>query len=968
MSGPALAVLAGVVAAATLAVAVMAVRHPVARRLAWRSAGRRRVETVLVVVGSLLGTAIITGSLIVGDTLGSSIRAGAFTELGPVDETVTAPGVEGLPVLRDTLDGLDEDPAVDGLAFGLRASGTAVTGMRGPDRAVEPDVLLLELDIDEAADFGGDPGATGLADARTPQDGEVAVSAELADRLDVQVGDRLSVFAYGARRSFEIIDVLPRVGLAGFSIGPGAESPNVFLPPGTLGQMVSSIPEGRQVSPPVAVAFVSNAGDVLDGVGHTDEVSQLIGDRLDAAGQVGQAEVADRKRQLLDNADETAAWMSEVFLGIGAFAIIAGILLLVNVFVMLADERRNELGIMRAVGMRRSELVRAFFLEGAVYATAAAVLGALAGIGVGAGIIQFAKGISTDPTGALLELRFAATPTSIAVGAVVGLLIALITILATSVRISRLNIIRAIRDLPRPHRPSPGRLAIAAALVATLLGAVATAAGAAAQDGTALFLGPAILAAGLTPLLGRVVDRRHALTALGLAVVVWGLAAPTVLPDAFRNADVIVFVVQGLVLTGAMIAVLARNQHTIGRLVRRVVGGVSNVTARLGLAYPMARPFRTTMTLAMYALVVFTLVQISVFTQAFGGQVDAFTDAESGGYDVLVDSTPADPLPPDEVRQNEAVRSVAPLRHASFDIQYRAPGHDQFQRWFATGYDRHLLQSRPPALERWLPDLPDAERAVWEHVLDDPDAMIVDQMFLQDTQQVELGDVIDVRDPITGTTHQRTIVATAQAGIAGSGPFMSTDSLSAILGPRATDNRLYVALEDDTDPRQIADTLEAEHLQHGVQARTFHDIVAQRQQDNLQFLRILQGYLMLGLLIGIAGLAVVMVRAVRERRQQIGVLRAVGLQPGTVGRTFMLEAAFISLQGILIGALLGGATAHQLLTNAAALGSIDIDFIVPWAEIGLLLAITLAASVLAAGWPARQASHIRPATALRTTE
>ncbi|MBW3561913.1 MAG: FtsX-like permease family protein, partial [Actinobacteria bacterium] len=158
------------------------------------------------------------------------------------------------------------------------------------------------------------------------------------------------------------------------------------------------------------------------------------------------------------------------------------------------------------------------------------------------------------------------------------------------------------------------------------------------------------------------------------------------------------------------------------------------------------------------------------------------------------------------------------------------------------------------------------------------------------------------------------------------------------------------------------------HLQHGVQARTFRDIVAQRQQDNLRFLRILQGYLMLGLLIGIAGLAVVMVRAVRERRQQIGVLRAVGLQPGTVGRSFMLEAAFISLQGILIGAVLGTATAHQLITNAGALGGTDVDFVVPWTEIGLLLAITVGASVLAAGWPARQASHIRPATALRTTE
>lgn len=968
MTAATLAVMGGLIAVGAVTVVVTVVRHPVARRLAWRSAGRRRSETVLVIVGSLLGTAIITGSLTVGDSLDSSIRAGAFTQLGPVDETVTAPGVEALAALRDRLGGLEEHPAVDGLTFGLRARGTAATGLPGPEPDVAPDVLLLEVDLERAAGFGGDPAATGLVEARTPQRGEVVVSTDLADRLGVQVGDQLSVFAYGTRPSFEVVDVLPRIGLAGYSTGLDAQSLNVFLPPGTISEMVSSVSDRRPAAPPVALGFVSNHGGVLDGVEHTDEVTDLVRDRL---GPTAQAEVTDRKRQLLDTAEETGSWMSEVFLAIGAFAVIAGILLLVNVFVMLAEERRNELGIMRAVGMRRSELVRAFFLEGGLYAAAAAVLGAFAGIGVGAGIMQLAKAISAGPAGSSLELRFAASPVSIGVGLLVGLLIALVTILLTSIRISRLNIIRAIRDLPVARRRSRGWVVTIAGGSATGLGVLTTVAGVTSQDGTGLFLGPAILAVGLAALLGRIVDRRHVVTVLGLAVAVWGLAASEMFPDVFHNADVIVFVVQGLVLTGAAIAVLARNQHTIGRLVRRAVGGVSNVTARLGLAYPMARPFRTTMTLAMYALVVFTLVQISVFTQAFGGQVGAFTDAESGGYDLLVGSAPADPLPADEVRQLDAVRTVAPLRYASFNIQFRVSGQQEFRRWFASGFDRRLLQTRPPALDRWLPGLPDDEHAVWQHVLDDPGTMIADARFLQEAgtpQQIELGDVIDVRDPITGTTRQRTIVAMTKGGAVLSGAFLSDDSLTAILGPRASPGRLYVALDDDADPRQIADRLESEHLQHGVRARTFRSIVAQRQQDNLQFLRILQGYLMLGLLVGIAGLAVVMVRAVRERRQRIGVLRAVGLQPGTVGRSFMLEAAFISLQGIVIGALLGAATARQLIVDSAALGGIEVGFTVPWAEIGLLLAVTLAASVLAAGWPAHQASTIRPAVALRTTE
>lgn len=111
-----------------------------------------------------------------------------------------------------------------------------------------------------------------------------------------------------------------------------------------------------------------------------------------------------------------------------------------------------------------------------------------------------------------------------------------------------------------------------------------------------------------------------------------------------------------------------------------------------------------------------------------------------------------------------------------------------------------------------------------------------------------------------------------------------------------------------------------------------------------------------------------MVRAVRERRQLIGVLRSIGLQPETVGRSFMLEAGFIALQGIVIGTLLSGATAYQLVTNAAAFGGLEVRFVIPWIEIAVLLGLTLIASIAAAGWPARRASAIRPAEALRTVE
>ena len=77
-----LAVLAGL---AALAVVLVAVPRRSLARIALRSSTRRKGESLLVILGSLLGTAIITGSFLVGDTLDASLAATAETSLGPTD-------------------------------------------------------------------------------------------------------------------------------------------------------------------------------------------------------------------------------------------------------------------------------------------------------------------------------------------------------------------------------------------------------------------------------------------------------------------------------------------------------------------------------------------------------------------------------------------------------------------------------------------------------------------------------------------------------------------------------------------------------------------------------------------------------------------------------------------------------------------------------------------------------------------
>jgi len=116
-----------IVALLSLPFVVVLARKPVLRRLALRNATRRPRETALVVLGSLLGTAIMTGSFVVGDTFNSSIRRMAYEQLGPVDEIVSANGLAAAPMLHSRLANL-HDPNVDGtLALAVTSASAATT-------------------------------------------------------------------------------------------------------------------------------------------------------------------------------------------------------------------------------------------------------------------------------------------------------------------------------------------------------------------------------------------------------------------------------------------------------------------------------------------------------------------------------------------------------------------------------------------------------------------------------------------------------------------------------------------------------------------------------------------------------------------------------------------------------------------------------------------------------------------------
>jgi putative ABC transport system permease protein len=961
--------------------AFIALRRPVLRRLALRQIGRRRSEAALVIAGSVLGTAIIIGSLVVGDTLNFSIKQVAYDNLGPIDEHVSAQTVAQGDQAARRIERLRGDPDVDGI-LSLRGDQAAVTRGAGGARKAEPRASVWEVDFAKAAAFGDTAGGSGLS-GPAPGRGEAVINQDLAEVLGARQGDTLTVHLYGKARDVRVARVVPTSGLAG--VGVGDVSRNLFVGPGVLVEAARS--SGARAEPR-AFTFVSNTGDVEGGNRRSDAVERKLKAALGPLTAQGVA-VDKTKQSVLDGAKQAGDSLGSLFLFVGSFAIIAGVLLLVNVFVMLAEERKAELGMLRAVGMNRSRLVRSFIIEGTAYALVASLLGILVGIGVGRAVVvvaaQIFQTLSADQGGGL-DLAFHVTSTSIVNGFAMGFLIAFVTVALTSIRISRVNIIAAIRDLPdEGGRRLKRRWVAAATLAAALFGALSVQA-IAGNQGVGSYLFPALAGLAVCPLLVRLAPRRWVYSGAALAVLAWGLATNTIRPHILDDGSTATFIVMGTVLTFSAVFLVSQNQDLVARLFRSLgsrptLGGLA---ARLAVAYPVARRFRTGAILIMYSLVVFTLVLITVLSSLIGSTVDTEVANAAGGFGMRAKFNPSAQLG-DPVKAftsgpfADKVEAVAPLRVAPAEVtdlgSFTEP-----QDVTVVGADRTLLDAGVFKLSKRLERFGD-DQAAWRAALSDPRYVIMEQYLGQDggpaATTYRPGDGLTLTDPRTGKAAHKTIAGIIQSAFSFYGvgqdplanPVILGDAATrAQFGPGATVSAALLKPAAGVSDQALAADLQGQFLPQGLVATRVRAMVEQSLAANRSFFQLMRGFLALGLLVGIAGLGVVMVRAVRERRRNIGVLRALGFQAATVQRAFLTESSLVALEGILLGAALGIVTTYLVFQNDPSFDNASIGFPIPWVSIAVLVAATALASLAATAWPARQASRIRPAVALRIAD
>jgi putative ABC transport system permease protein len=964
-------------ALSAVAIVVLAVRNPVFFKMGIRNIPRRPARTALIVVGLMLATAIISAALLTGDTMTKAVRSSVLTTMGSTDVAVvggaqatTGGGTEEVRSSQPYFDGASALDVVGRTAAGLPVDGfmaaiiEPVAGQHAAAGRTEPRLSLFAPDPASTGAFGFDD-VTGLAR------GEVLLNDRAASELDAAAGDEVQVLV-GTR-----IATLTVAGTGRYD-GAGTDGAAVIMPLGDAQELLGRAGQVNHV-------LVSNTGGLTSGVEHSDVVVAALEEAVAPLGLTAEPS----KQDGLAQADAAGDVFVQLFTTFGSFSMAAGILLIFLIFVMLATERRAEMGMARAVGTQRRHLVQSFLFEGAVYDVIAAAVGAALGVGVSFVMVQVVgRAFATEG----LELTYSLSARSLLIGYTIGILLTLVVVTASAWRVSRLNIVSAIRDLNEPARGGRRRATWLVLAVMLPLGILLAVSGATSRIYLPWMIGLSLVILSSVTLIRLAGGSVRLAFTIGGALVVVQWLLPLGFFDRFFGEmamDFTIWVVGGLLLVVAATWVTTFNADVLLRGLSWLTSPIARLrpVVKMAVAYPLQSRFRTGVTMAMFMLVVFTLVSGTVIPSAF---TRAMNDVETfgGGYDIRVSTAPAAAVAdlrselPDELAseiERTGGQSFVPVL-ASQDGTDRPPA-----PYALRGLDDDFLAAttyRFSALARGY----DSAQAVWAALASDTGLAVVDGFIAPRRQNWNItvmpefqlsGFYVDegtfdpvpitVEDPLSGEVLHLTVIGvlTDDTPWAMAGVTVSQAALGAF-GGRATPTVHHLGVVPGADAEAVADGVEAALLARGGEARTYAALLDEVVGANLLFLRLIQGFMALGLVVGVAALGVVSARAVVERRQQLGMLRAIGFQPAMIRRTLLLESSIVSMTSITIGALLGLAISYNVIADAREQqGWSEVTFAVPWLNLFIVFAAVFVAALATTYLPARRASRIYPAEALR---
>ncbi len=1004
-------------------VGVLAIKYRTLAKMGMRNLTRRKVNTVIIVCGLMVGTAIISGSLIVGDTLENLFTKSAYDSYDETDEIAFTftPNFTYAFFNYSVYEGLNQYIDDEGLGNVIEdvspEISMTVSVLDRRTKLSEAGLQLWGVDHDESKAFGSFyPTRGGRQTSNDLEDDEVFVNELVADELDVKRGDKLVLY-YGLNSStvVRVREVVEFKGRAAFGMFQGIGGLNIFM---RLDVLQDLLGVGDQIN----YLKISNVGDKVEGMELSDRAAKGLEPYLQ--NQPVPLTISKAKQEAIEQALEGSRQLTELFLILGAFSIIAGVLLVVNIFVMLAEERKGEMGIQRAIGLRAKYLMYQFLFEGAFLAVFAALIGVFVGVAVAWLIILAFSNIFIGEAFPIMEY-FVFTADSLVIAFSAGLMITFITIVYSSWKVSKLNIIRAIRNIPEPRYtrheieeldPDLGTLKRTVfrfrdqvlrqyELLIILLGAVMTYM-AVGDPGSPVYLeswpaygGLSIILLGFTLLLRRWMLDERAFTLGGfLILAVWSYPYGFFSLFGFDLQDsMVIWIFSGIFMVMGALFIVIYNNHLMLQGLIRVFGRFKSIVPvfKTAISYPMDSKFRTGMTLAMFTLIIFTITTTAMIISQIEGNIDEITREQSGGYHMIGYTNPNTPLFDVEaqISMNDTLdlddfRTIVPLSRslsATYglpkgipdDLEERAlyrnhtrpfPEFEENGTWYSIiGCTEHFFNSSDYELEEWIEkDYPKYQDA-WRAVQDNGSLAIVDHSVIPEEfgppmegVEIELGSVVVIRDPFGGN-HTVTIIGIMKQSLI-QGIFVNSTVVNEEFNVTASSLVLFKfrrGLSEDQQDR-IAKNMESAFIANGMQTYIIKAELEAQLSMIKNFFYLLEAFIGLGLVVGIAGLGIITIRSVTERRQQIGMLRAIGFKRNMILKSFLIESSFIALLGIVLGVGLGIILGYNIYLDFEA-----AKFVIPWDTIFAVSAISYIFTFISTVSPARRAAKVAPAEALR---
>ena len=156
----------------------------------------------------------------------------------------------------------------------------------------------------------------------------------------------------------------------------------------------------------------------------------------------------------------------------------------------------------------------------------------------------------------------------------------------------------------------------------------------------------------------------------------------------------------------------------------------------------------------------------------------------------------------------------------------------------------------------------------------------------------------------------------------------------------------------------LSEELNQKFSSEGVQVTLIYEDIQTLQQLVQSLLGLFEGYLSIGLFVGVTGIGVVTYRNVSERRSSIGMMRALGLRRNEVGLLFVVEVSWIAVLGLLNGFVIAYLFHSSLYETIWSDQGVDFTF--PHTRSFFILASSWALVILTTMIPIRNATKISP--------